>query len=136
MHTSNTAIKTGESTEAVEYINTVMPLTGKVCFKQAENKGERIYISGKITGLPLAEAESRFQVAETQLQQIGYSVINPLKIDHEHDKSWKNFMIHDIKALFDCTAIYMLNNWKQSAGARIEHAIAVESGMKILYQPN
>ena len=40
----------------------------------------KIYIAGKITGLPLAEAYSKFETAEIMLQAIGYKTINPMKL--------------------------------------------------------
>jgi hypothetical protein len=43
-------------------------------------------------------------------------------------------MLEDIKALFECQAIYMLNNWGSSTGARIERSIAIEMGIEIIYQ--
>lgn len=94
----------------------------------------RIYISGKISGLPKAEYESSFKNAEELFRKMGYQPVNPCELAHTTTK-WDECMLRDIKALFDCEAIYMLNNWRSSKGARIEHAIAIETGMKILYQP-
>lgn len=93
-----------------------------------------IYISGKISGLEEGEYNHRFAVAEVLLWEVGHTPVNPVKLKHDHDKSWESYMLKDIEALFKCQGIYMLSNWKLSAGARIEHAIAVERGMKILYQ--
>ena len=42
----------------------------------------RIYISGKISGLPYKEAEQRFEDAEALLTELGFEVINPLKNGH------------------------------------------------------
>ena len=95
----------------------------------------KIYISGAISSLPESEYKSRFSAAEETLKEIGYQPVNPLNIIHEHDCSWENYMIEDIRVLFQCPAIYMLNKWRGSKGARIEHAIAIETGMKIIYQP-
>ncbi|KAA4746913.1 DUF4406 domain-containing protein, partial [Bacteroides fragilis] len=48
------------------------------------------------------------------------------------NKSWKDYMIDDLKLLFDCEAIYLIDNWQSSKGARIECYIAKELGMRIL----
>jgi hypothetical protein len=95
----------------------------------------KIYLSGAISKLSEAEYKSRFFVAQEAMQELGYQVVNPCLLSHEGNIHWADFMLTDIKALFECGAIYMLNNWKDSKGARIEHAIAVETGMKIFYQP-
>jgi hypothetical protein len=43
-------------------------------------------------------------------------------------------MKEDISALLTCDAIYLLKNWGDSRGARIERAIALELGIKIIYE--
>lgn len=43
-------------------------------------------------------------------------------------------MGHDIKLLCDCDAIYMLNGWRESAGAKIEHKLARDLGIEIIYE--
>tara|TARA_R110000868_G_scaffold181220_19_gene422138 strand:- start:618 stop:917 length:300 start_codon:yes stop_codon:yes gene_type:complete len=98
-------------------------------------KVKKIYISGKITDLDYLVAYSNFEKAEQVIKEMpnSYSV-NPMKIEHIHDRTWENYMLEDIKALFYCDAIYMLNNWGQSKGARIERAIALEMGIEIIYE--
>jgi len=93
----------------------------------------KIYISGKITGID--NYAELFQNAEDYLISLGYEVINPVKLNHEHDKSWESYMKEDIKALLYCDEIYLLENYYKSKGAMIERAIAVELGMKVIYQP-
>lgn len=93
----------------------------------------KIYISGKITGIE-TEAIELFANAERELKEKGFETINPLTLNHEHDKSWHSYMKEDVKALCDCDAIYMLSNWMDSKGAIIEHAIAMYLGLKIYYQ--
>ena len=43
-------------------------------------------------------------------------------------------MLKDIADLLQCNAIYMLQGWEDSKGARIEHYIATEIGMPIMYE--
>jgi hypothetical protein len=98
---------------------------------------KRIYISGKISGLDILEAARNFQEAESYLI-INYEnidVVNPMRESpYEKDKTWEQYMLEDINLLFSCDSIFMLENWKSSKGARIEHNIAVEMGKIILYQ--
>ena len=93
----------------------------------------KTYISGKITGIE-RDAEMLFESAEIYLIQIGHNPVNPMKLNHEHDKSWHSYMREDIKALCDCDCIYMLSNWIDSKGAIIEHTIAMYLGLKVIYQ--
>ena len=93
----------------------------------------KIYISGKIFGIE-NEAYKLFEIAEKELRLKGFNVINPMKLKHNHDKSWKSYMKEDIKALCECEKIYMLLNWMESKGASIEHNIAFILGIEILYE--
>ena len=42
--------------------------------------------------------------------------------------------LKDIADLLHCNAIYMLQGWQESKGARIEHYIATELGLHIMYE--
>lgn len=100
----------------------------------------KIYISGKITGLSLEDAFDFFELAEAHLLNKGHDPINPIKangIDGTEKAvtaSWRDYMMADIALLFDCDAIYMLKNWQDSKGAKIERAIAEHLGLQIHYQ--
>lgn len=95
----------------------------------------KIYISGKISGLETEEVKSLFNQAEQSLKLRGFETVNPLDVlPYQEHLTWEDYMIADIKALFDCKAIFMLTNWKDSRGARIEHNIANELGLRIIYQ--
>lgn len=93
----------------------------------------KIYISGKISGIEI-DAAYYFASAEQELKSLGYEVINPMTLSHEHDKSWHSYMKEDVKALCECDEIFMLSNWTDSKGAIIEHTIAMYLGIKVKYQ--
>jgi hypothetical protein len=95
----------------------------------------KIYISGKITGIE-DKAPGIFEAAQKRLGSLGHEVVNPITINHEHDKSWGSYMKADVKALCDCDAIYMLSNWKDSRGATIERKIAMLLGLSVIYEPD
>lgn len=86
----------------------------------------KVYISGKISGLPMEEVAVKFEKAERFLAGCGYSVVNPVKLDHSDNpaKNWEAYMKTDIKALMDCNYIALLPCWRQSPGALIEFYIA------------
>lgn len=93
----------------------------------------KMYISGKITGIE-AEAETLFAEAEKFLLKKNFEPLNPMKLPHNHDKSWKSYMKECIIALCKCDGIYMLKNWQDSHGAILEHTIAKGLNMPIMYQ--
>lgn len=96
----------------------------------------RIYISGKITGLDVKVAKEYFDSVEQYLSQLGHLPVNPMNICPQNPEwQWQDYMAEDIRALLVCDAIVMLENWKDSKGARIEHAIAQELGIDIFYSP-
>lgn len=95
----------------------------------------KIYISGQITGLEPKEAKANFDKAEKILIEKGYDPVNPMKLNIPiESKAWVDYMLDDIKLLFDCEAIYLLDNWQSSKGARIEYLIAQEMEMTIFMQ--
>ena len=101
----------------------------------------KIFISGQISGLPLDEAKAKFDQAENDavLSVLCISpsseieTINPMKIVHDHELSWEAYMKADIGELLKCNFIFMINNWQTSKGARIEHAIAIQLGLPVIY---
>jgi hypothetical protein len=95
----------------------------------------KVYISGQITELDLEQAKYKFNWAESWLKVRGYIPVNPMNVSpYVEGKEWKEYMKECVAALFDCDAIYMLSNWRESKGARIEKAIAEEMKMTIMFE--
>jgi hypothetical protein len=93
-------------------------------------KMNKIYIAGKITGL--ANPKELFDIAEIKLKKLGYICMNPSVLKSGFD--WRDYM-HICFAMVDiCDTVYMLNNWKDSLGATLEHDHAKETGKKIIYE--
>lgn len=93
-------------------------------------KRNKIYISGKITGME-AEAFKLFKEAETMLIEAGYNVINPMGLEHDHDKTWESYMLECLEAMDECDTIYLLDNWTHSKGAKVELKKAIENDFTI-----
>jgi hypothetical protein len=91
----------------------------------------KVYISGRITGLPYADVEAKFRQAERSLEQAGCEPVNPLKNGLTVENSWSEHMLKDIEMLLPCQAILMLDNWTESTGAGIEYDIAKRMGKVI-----
>jgi hypothetical protein len=93
----------------------------------------KIYISGPVTDMPGLNVQA-FQSAAAALQQQGWITVNPHDNNLHADTSWRQHMGADIPLLLGCEAVYMLEGWQTSKGARLEHHIARELGMTILAQ--
>lgn len=94
----------------------------------------KIYISGKISGTNLTETHARFAAVAKAMKRLDYEPVNPLENGLSEHDSWEAHMLKDIADLLQCNAIYMLQGWQESKGARIEHYIATEIGMPIMYE--
>lgn len=94
----------------------------------------KIYISGKISGTDLTETRKRFAAVAKATKRLGYEPINPFENGLSEHDSWEAHMLKDIADLLQCKAIYMLQGWEDSKGARIEHYIATKIGMPIMYE--
>lgn len=94
-------------------------------------KGKKIYISGKMKGLD--NFKELFYAAEKEYRNKGYNVINPVRIEHI-SKEWEDMILQDLYILNSCDAILMLNNWKDSNGAQVEHYFAKGKNIEIIYQ--
>lgn len=94
----------------------------------------KIYISGKISGTDLTETRKRFAAVAKAMKRLGVEPVNPLENGLSEHDTWKAHMLKDIAALLQCKAIYMLQGWQESKGARIEYCIATEIGLHIMYE--
>jgi hypothetical protein len=108
----------------------------KECKEFKEVNAMKVYISGKITGLPIEEAKAKFERAEWLLDDIGLQPVNPLKNGLSLHDSWEKHIVRDIELLLECDGILMLTTWMGSKGANIAYFIAKKKGMEILFESN
>ena len=94
----------------------------------------RIYVSGKISGLPYEEVKTRFDDCQALLESIGFEVVNPLTMGLNQEAKWEQHMVKDIELLLSCDSIYMMDNWTESTGAGIEYDIAIRIGMDVWFE--
>lgn len=98
-------------------------------------KPKIIYIAGKVTGAgDRAAITQKFGTAQIKLQQKGYKALNPLAVVNDWRCTWEHAMRLCIAALMTADECYFLKDWQESRGARIEHQLAQELGMKITYE--
>jgi hypothetical protein len=112
---------------------------GKVEEYALRKRGAKCYIAGKITGMDISESKKQFAQAQAALEELGYDTVNPhalcADIDSlpEEQRAWGNYMSRCLAALALCSHIYMLPNWVDSKGAKVEHAAALGMGIKRVF---
>ena len=93
-----------------------------------------IYISGKITGTD--DYLQRFERAEKHLNTMNITdVINPAKVNsYLPELSYSQYIKMSLCMLEMCDTIYMLKNWEDSTGAKLEWEFAKANNYKIMYE--
>ena len=104
--------------------------------KNIPTVSKKFYISGAISHLDLDERRAAFAEAEALLKAKGYEVFNPFKNGVSQEAHWRKHMRVDLAALPLCDAIYLLDGWETSKGAKLEFDVASTCGLKIYYQSN
>ena len=100
---------------------------------------KKIYLSGGITGVK--NYKKHFDKAEKLLIKKGYEVVNPVTIGEKLKlpenitvkKQYGIYMKADIKALLECTHIYLLKEYHKSNGAMVECTVAVACGIHVVH---
>lgn len=96
----------------------------------SDKKIKQVYIAGKVRGL--SNYREIFKEAEEYLNKLGFVVLNPAELPE--GMRWQDYMKICIPMLEVADAIYLLDNWKDSEGAKVEKAYAECQGKEIWYQ--
>ena len=108
-----------------------------------KTKRPKIYIAGPMRGLPDFNYPKFNQYAEAH-RAVGWYVANPVEIGADYGTPEQinadpallaAVMAAEIHALETCDAIYLLDGWHKSEGARKELATAIAYGLKIYLAP-
>lgn len=100
----------------------------------------KVYISGKVSGCDLGETFIKFQRAEAAIwfklfpEMMEWNIVNPVRIGLTEKDSWLKCMLITIYHLLPCSHIYMLKDWKESKGARIERWVAKKMFKTVIYE--
>ncbi len=102
-------------------------------------KTKRVYLSGRMSGVPLVIWRWGFSIAKDTLERQGYEVINPADtLIARHPwlyriVGYRLTLWYDLRLLRRCTHIYMVgNDWHLSRGARLERMKARQWNIKLL----
>ena len=94
----------------------------------------KIYTAGKISGLNRDDVIIKFEVAQKSLVAKGHQVFIPSVLPAYEEVSHEDYL-HICYAMIDiCDAVYMLSDWQQSKGARMELQYAADHRKEILYE--
>lgn len=94
----------------------------------------KIYISGKISGLPIGEVIAKFHAAERKIRRFGFEPLSPLKNGLPLETEWADHMGRDIALLLKSDAVYLLPDYNESKGARIELCVALQQRMPLFVE--
>ena len=90
---------------------------------------KKIYIAGKVTGLPQEEVIEKFAQAQKNIEALGLEAVNPLEVVGDWQMPWNKAMRMCIAKLTECDAIALIPDWISSKGAKIEYDIAKQLGI-------
>ena len=98
-------------------------------------KAKRIYISGPISGRPVADAVEKFDEVADAIKETGNIPVNPVDMAGWR-LDWKTYMQLAQVILFSgqIDRIYMLAGWDKSHGACLERYYARLAGIPVSYQ--
>lgn len=106
---------------------------------------KRIYIAGPMRGFPNFNFHA-FDVAAYELRRNGWLVANPAEFDRalgfDPQKSLEEnhfdvsaAIMRDLNLItYECSAIFMLDGWQYSKGAKLEHALALFLDKEVYYE--
>lgn len=108
---------------------------------------KKIYVAGKYNGKSRSEIADNIELAKRAslaLINEGWNVFCPHTIYAHFDDyeillgnvGYETWLVMDIEWLLMCDAIFLLENWEDSNGAKREKVIAEENDIQIFYDCN
>lgn len=72
-----------------------------------------------------------------ELENKGYQYLDTYQRDYVYDTDTKNkpisYLANSIKYMSQCDAVFFTKGWEEARGCKIEHTIAKEYGLEIIY---
>jgi Domain of unknown function (DUF4406) len=91
----------------------------------------RVYVAGPVTGIPDLNFPA-FNATAAELRALGFHVENPAENVPERE-SWLGYMRMSLVQIAHSDWMFMLPGWERSKGASIEHRLASDLGLRIVY---
>lgn len=97
-----------------------------------------IYLSGKYTVGNVDENIQKARKKAIELWELGFTVITPhlntVHFEMDCKCKYDDYLTGDLEILRRCDAIYMLEGWGDSPGAREELKYAEENNLIVIYE--
>lgn len=98
-----------------------------------EGTGKIVYLSGKITDNENYKKD--FAAAELFLVQMGYMVLNPVRLGElSKNLTYEQYMQICYRLVDIADIIFMVSGWQKSKGANAELSYAKSLGKEVKYQ--
>ena len=104
---------------------------------------KKAMISQPMNGLTDEEIEETRNKAIRHLERLGYKVVNTLFTDEWYSESAMKdrgvvniplcYLAKSLENMSLCDVAYFCDGWEEARGCRIEHAVAEEYGLDIIY---
>lgn len=101
---------------------------------------KRAMISQPMRGKTDEEIEAQREKAVKALEAMGYSVANTFfKGGFGEDINEKvnrpiYFLAKSLAGMSECNAVYFCHGWETARGCKVEHQVAQEYGLEIIYE--
>lgn len=92
----------------------------------------RYYLAGPMSGIEDFNFPAFHHWAQ-RLRAEGFEIINPAELNPDHSMPWAECMKRDIAALVTCDGIALMPGWERSRGAKLEHDIAHQLGLRKMF---
>lgn len=104
---------------------------------------KKAMISQPMNGLTDEEIEKTRNKAIRHLERLGYKVVNTLFKDNWYNNSSMKdrgvvnipvyYLARSLESMSFCDVVYFCDGWEDARGCRIEHEVAEEYGLDIIY---
>lgn len=104
---------------------------------------KKVMISQPMNGLTDEEIEKTREKAIRRLDRLGYKVVTTLFKDGWYNNSAMKdrgvmnipvyYLARSLESMSFCDAVYFCDGWEDARGCRIEHDVAEEYGLDIIY---
>lgn len=104
---------------------------------------KKAMISQPMNGLTDEEIEKTRNKAIKHLERLGYKVVNTLNTEDRYSESSMKdrgvmsipvcYLARSLESMSFCDAVYFCDGWEDARGCRIEHDVAEEYGLDIIY---
>ncbi|SDX10708.1 DUF4406 domain-containing protein [Flavobacterium degerlachei] len=95
---------------------------------------QKIYIAGKVTGLPPEEVAAKFATTCARVAMEGLEPISPIEVVNNPEAEWNSAMKQCLNALMKCDAVLAMPCYEQSRGAKVELWLSFNLSIPVFFE--